>query len=412
MEIYHYNLGGDFLNKKETQGPLKGIVVLDLTNYLSGPLCTMMMADLGAEVIKIERFDKPKASGPFLKGERVYDLSVNRSKKSICLNLKSDEGRKVFYELSKKADVVVENFKPGTVKRMKVDYDTIKEYKENIIYASISGFGQTGPYSDRGALDMVIQGMSGLMSLTGPPDGKSYKAGTSASDIFSGLYTFGAISSALYYRAISGRGQYIDVAMLDCTFSCLENAVINTLVFGENPKKMGNMHPTSVPFQTFDAADGEIIITCSRDPAFYRLCKAMDREDMIEDERYSKAEARRKNRLLLEEEIEKFTKKYTLKELEEILNKFEVPNGVINKMLDIVADPQISDRGMIAEVIHPIAGKYKMAANPIKYSLTKADTYFSAPVLGEDTEEVLKTKLNYSDEKIKNIIEEQKRDMK
>ena len=228
-------------------GPLSGVTVVDLTQFLSGPLATMIMADLGADVIKVERPDRPKASGPFLNGERVYDLSVQRSKKSITLNLKAETDKKVLLELVKKADVLVENFKPGTMERMGLGYDIIAAANPRIIYMAVSGFGYTGPYRSRGALDMIVQGMSGLMSLTGEPDGPAMRCGTSASDVFTGLYAFGAISAALYDREKTGKGQFIDVAMLDATFSCLENAVINTCVFGTDPQRVGNSHPTSVP---------------------------------------------------------------------------------------------------------------------------------------------------------------------
>ena len=227
-------------------GPLSGVTVVDLTQFLSGPLATMIMADLGADVIKVERPDRPKASGPFLNGERVYDLSVQRSKKSITLNLKAETDKKVLLELVKKADVLVENFKPGTMERMGLGYDIIAAANPRIIYMAVSGFGYTGPYRSRGALDMIVQGMSGLMSLTGEPDGPAMRCGTSASDVFTGLYAFGAISAALYDREKTGKGQFIDVAMLDATFSCLENAVINTCVFGTDPQRVGNSHTTSV----------------------------------------------------------------------------------------------------------------------------------------------------------------------
>ena len=309
-------------------GPLSGLVVIDLTQFLSGPLATMILADLGADVIKIERPDRPKASGPFLNGERIYDLSVQRSKRSVTLNLKMEADKKILLELVKKADVLVENFKPGTMERMGLGYDVISKVNPRVIYMAISGFGYTGPYRERGALDMIIQGMSGLMSLTGDPDGPAMRCGTSASDVFTGLYAFGAMSAALYDREKTGKGQFVDVAMLDSTFSCLENAVINTCVFHKNPQRVGNSHPTSVPFGTFPTADdGEIIITCSRDAAFYNLCRALGREDMITDPRYSKAEDRRQHKAELTEEISKFTRARTLDECAAILEAHDVPNG-------------------------------------------------------------------------------------
>lgn len=389
------------------RGPLSGITVLDLTQFLSGPFCTMIMADLGADILKIERPDRPRASGPYLHGERIYDLSVNRSKKSMTLNLKSDAGKDIFKKLLISSDVVIENFKPGTMERMGLGYEELKKIKPNLIYAAISGFGYTGPYKNRGALDMVIQGMSGLMSLTGEPNSRPTRCGTSASDIFSGIYMFGAVASALYEREKTGKGQFIDVAMLDSTFSCLENAVINTCIFNKNPERVGNSHPTSVPFQTFQTSDGEIIITCSRDSAFYSLCRAMGRPDMIQDERFAKAEARRLNKELLEDEITRFTSTRTLDECEETLNQFGVPNGRINTLTMICKDPQIAARDMIVKVEHPVAGTYQMAGSPLKFSSLTEAHYEPAPTLGQHTREILSERLNMTDTEIEALLKEQ-----
>ena len=389
------------------RGPLSGITVLDLTQFLSGPFCTMIMADLGADILKIERPDRPRASGPYLHGERIYDLSVNRSKKSMTLNLKSDAGKDIFKKLLISSDVVVENFKPGTMERMGLGYEELKKIKPNLIYAAISGFGYTGPYNNRGALDLVIQGMSGLISLTGEPNGRPTRCGTSASDIFSGIYMFGAVASALYEREKTGKGQFIDVAMLDSTFSCLENAVINTCIFNKNPERVGNSHPTSVPFQTFQTSDGEIIITCSRDSAFYSLCRAMGRPDMIQDERFAKAEARRLNKELLEDEITRFTSTRTLDECEETLNQFGVPNGRINTLTMICKDPQIAARDMIVKVEHPVAGTYQMAGSPLKFSSLTEAHYEPAPTLGQHTREILSERLNMTDTEIEALLKEQ-----
>ena len=389
------------------RGPLSGITVLDLTQFLSGPFCTMIMADLGADILKIERPDRPRASGPYLHGERIYDLSVNRSKKSMTLNLKSDAGKDIFKKLLISSDVVIENFKPGTMERMGLGYEELKKIRPNLIYAAISGFGYTGPYKNRGALDMVIQGMSGLMSLTGEPNGRPTRCGTSASDIFSGIYMFGAVASALYEREKTGKGQFIDVAMLDSTFSCLENAVINTCIFNKNPERVGNSHPTSVPFQTFQTSDGEIIITCSRDSAFYSLCRAMGRPDMIQDERFAKAEARRLNKELLEDEITRFTSTRTLDECEETLNQFGVPNGRINTLTMLCKDPQIAARDMIVKVEHPVAGTYQMAGSPLKFSSLTEAHYEPAPTLGQHTREILSERLNMTDTEIEALLKEQ-----
>ena len=388
----------------EGYGPFSGITVLDLTQFLSGPMATMIMADLGADVIKIERPDRPKASGPFLNGERVYDLSIQRSKKSVTLNLKAEQDKQVFLRLVQKADVVVENFKPGTMERMGLGYDVISSVNPRVVFLAVSGFGYTGPYSSRGALDMVIQGISGLMSLTGEPDGPAMRCGTSASDVFTALYTFGAAAAALYDREKTGKGQFVDIAMLDSTFSCLENAVINTCVFGKNPQRVGNSHPTSVPFGTFPTLDGEIIITCSRDPAFYSLCRALGREDMIQDPRFSAAEGRRQHKAELTEEISRFTSARTMAECEDILNAHGVPNSRINTMMMICADPQIRARNMVVEVEHPVAGNYKMAGSPLKFSNYPDTAYAPAPTLGQHTVQVLQEYIGMPAEEISAML--------
>lgn len=230
---------------------------------------------------------------------------------------------------------------------------------------------------------------------------------TSISDVFSGLYGFGAVTTALYYREKTGVGQFIDIAMLDATFSCLENAVINTCVSGKNPPRVGNRHSTSVPFQTFKTSDGDIIITCSRDAAFYDLCRAMGREDMIEDERFSKAEARRLNIKQLEQEITAFTSARTIEECEQALMRHNVPHGRINTMLMVCSDPQIEAREMIAQVEHPIAGPYRMAANPVKFSATPKTHYAPAPMLGQHTRHYLCSLAGLSDEQIDDILKDQ-----
>lgn len=389
-------------------GPLSGITVVDLTQFLSGPMATMILADLGADVIKVERPDRPKASGPYLNGERIYDLYVQRSKKSITLNLKAEPDKKAFLELVKKADVLVENFKPGTMERMGLGYDVVSAVNPRIIFMAISGFGNTGPYRERGALDMIIQGLSGLMSLTGPPNAGATRCGTSVSDAFTGLYAFGAISTALYDRERTGEGQFIDLAMLDSTFSCLENAVIDTCVLGKSPPRVGNSHPSSVPFGTFPTSDGEVIITCSRDPAFYGLCRAMGREDLMRDPRYAKAESRRNHKQELHAEIAQFTMRHTIDECEALLSSNNVASGRINTLAMACSDPQIAARNMIVEVDHPVAGKYKMAGNPLNFSGYPNSTYEPAPLLGQHTHEVLSKYLGMSDAEIDEILEGQK----
>lgn len=387
---------------------LAGVVVLDLTQFLSGPFCTMLLSDLGAEVIKVERPDRPKASGPYLNGERTYDLSVNRGKKSITFNLKNEWDKSLFLKLVEKADVLVENFKPGTMDKMGLGYGVIKEINPSIIYASISGFGHTGPYANRGALDMVIQGISGFMSLTGEQNGRPIKAGPSISDLIAGIYTFGAITTALYYREHSKTGQFIDVAMLDCMFSCLENAVINYYATGQIPTRNGNRHQTISPFQSFQASDGEVIITASRDSAYAKLCKTINREDLITDPRFCTPEKRRQNTDELEKEITIFTSKHTVDEIETLLVIAGVPFGRINTVAQISNDPQIAARGMVEETVQSVAGPYKMAGNPLKFSETPPVANRPAPLLGEHTYEILCGMLEMTDQEIEDFLRAQK----
>ena len=379
-------------------GPLSGVTVIDLTQFLSGPFATMIMADMGADVIKVERPDRPKASGPYLNGERTYDLSIMRSKRSVTLNLKEELDKKVLLKMVEKADVIIENFKPGTMERMGLGYDVIKEVNPKIIYMAISGFGYTGPYKDRGALDMVIQGMSGLMSLTGDPKGGATRCGTSVSDIFTGIYSFGAVSAALYDREKTGKGQF--------------NAVINTCVLGKNPERVGNTHPVNAPFGTFPAKDGEIIITCSRNSAFENLCHAIHREDMLDDPRFNDPDARRLHREELTEELSKFTREHTIDENEAILAAGGVPYGRINTMQMICADPQIAARHMLVEVDHKVAGKYKMPGSPIKMATYPDTTYEPAPMLGENNREVFRDYAGMTDEEIDALLKEQEEFLK
>ena len=259
---------------------------------------------------------------------------------------------------------------------------------------------------------MVIQGMSGLMSLTGDPKGGATRCGTSVSDIFTGIYSFGAVSAALYDREKTGKGQCIDIAMLDSAFSCLENAVINTCVTGENPQRVGNTHPVNAPFGTFPAKDGEVIITCSRNSAFENLCHAIHREDMLEDPRFNDPDARRLHREELTEELSKFTREHTIDENEEILAAGGVPYGRINTMKMICADPQIAARHMLVEVDHKVAGKYKMPGSPIKMATYPDTTYEPAPMLGENNREVFRDYAGMTDEEIDALLKEQEEFLK
>lgn len=390
-----------------SNGALSGIKILDLTQFLSGPFCTMTLGDLGAEVIKIERPKPVPGSGPFLNGERIYDLSLNRSKKGITINLKSEKEKKMLLKMAEKADVLIENFRPGTMDKMGLGYEDMKKVNPRLVYVSISGYGHTGPYKEKGALDVVIQGMSGMMSLTGEANGRPTKVGPSVSDIIAGFYAGIATLAALRHRDQTGKGQFVDIAMLDASFSCLENAVANYFATGICPTRVGNRHQVNAPFQPYKTADGEIIITATRNPAFFDMCKALGREDLTTDERFNNPEVRRVNVDALEEEITKTTITMTMAEVEEKLEAVGVPTGRINTVAMIAEDPQIIARNMIVELDHPVAGKYKMPGSPIKMSDTPVNPTIPAPCLGQHNHEVFRELLDMSDEEIDTLLAEQ-----
>ncbi len=388
--------------------PLAGIVVLDFTQFLSGPFCTMQLSDLGAEVIKVERPDRALGAGPYVKGERTYDLSIMRGKKSITLNLKDPAELAMCLDLAKRVDIIVENFKPGTMARMGLGYEDIHKINPRIIYASISGFGQTGPYSKRGALDVVIQGMSGFMSITGERNGRPMKAGPSIADLVSGLYAFGAVQTALYNRERTGEGQHIDIGMMDCMYSCLDNAVVNYFATGNITQRNGTRHQINTPFQSYRAKDGDVIFAINRDPAYQRFCKALGREDLAVDERFIKAEDRRKYTDEMEVEIEKTTTQYTVDEIEEIMLKHDIPFGRINDIAQVSADPHILHRGMVVEAQHPHCGPYKMAGNPLHFSSIEVVANRPAPMLGQHNEEVFARFFGMDKTQVEEFLAQQK----
>ena len=270
-------------------GPLDGIKVLDLTRVLAGPYATMLLGDLGAEVIKIEQpgtGDESRNFGPFKNGFSLYFMSVNRGKQSVTLNLKTEHGQAIFKQLLEQTDILVENFRPGTMQKLGLDYDTLKVEHPSLIYAACSGFGQTGPYAQQGAYDMIIQGMGGIISITGEPDGPPVRVGTSISDITAALFTTIGVLSALHHRNRTGSGQFVDVAMLDSLVAVLENAVVRYFATGEAPKPLGARHPAITPFEAFASADGHVIIALGNDTLWAKFCEHVNRKELISDERF------------------------------------------------------------------------------------------------------------------------------
>ncbi len=383
---------------------LENIKVLDLTRVLAGPYCTMLLGDLGAEIIKVEIpevGDDSRAFGPFINGESAYFMSLNRNKRSITLNLKTEEGKEIFKDLVKQVDVLVENFKPGTMEKLGLDYEVLKNLNERLIYAASSGFGQTGPYSKRPAYDGVIQAMSGIMSITGHE--LPTRVGPSIGDITAGLFTTIGILTALNSRSITGQGQMVDVSMLDCQVAILENAISRYQTTGINPKPIGNRHSSIVPFEAFDTSDATLMIAVGNNNLWQKFCKAINLSKLISDERFSTNENRNINyddlMIILREKI----KEYTKKDLEEILIKAQVPCGPINNIKEVLEDKQVIHRDMIVDVDHIKAGKTSLPGIPIKLSETPASIKTSSPLLGQHTSEILKEYLNYSDKKIKEL---------
>ena len=373
-------------------GPLDGIKVLDLTRVLAGPYATMLLGDLGAEVIKIEQpgtGDESRNFGPFKNGFSLYFMSVNRGKQSVTLNLKTERGQAIFKQLLEQTDVLVENFRPGTMKKLGLDYDTLKVEHPSLIYAACSGFGQTGPYAQQGAYDMIIQGMGGIISITGEPDGPPVRVGTSISDITAALFTTIGVLSAMHHRNQTGKGQFVDVAMLDSLVAVLENAVVRYFATGEAPKPLGARHPAITPFEAFASADGHVIIALGNDTLWAKFCEHVDRQELISDARFQTNADRTENHSELFPILSEIMSQRKTDDWIDSLGGIGVPCGPINTMDKVVSHPQVQAREMITRIAHRITGEVEVPGVPIKLSKTPGNVDTPAPSLGEHTTEVL-----------------------
>lgn len=410
-------------NHQQRPGALSGLTVLDLSRILAGPTATQLLGDLGAEVIKIERpgkGDDTRAWGPpFLKDtegkdteESAYYLSSNRNKQSVAINLASEEGRELIRQLADSADILVENFKVGDLARYGLDYETLSQRNPRLIYCSISGFGQTGPYAPRAGYDFLIQGMGGIMSITGDPldhpqSTGPMKVGVGIADVMCGMYATVGILAALEARHKSGTGQQIDISLLDSQVAWLVNQGTSYLVSGETPVPLGNGHPTIVPYETFPASDKAFILAVGNDGQFSKFCSAAGVEHLSADERFAKNVDRVHNRDVLIPLLQDLTRQKSAAEWIELLEGAGVPCGPINTIPDVFADPQIQQRKMKVEMPHPTSGSgtVPLIGNPLKLSETPVQYNRPPPVRGADTNNVLASKLHLSDEEMAGLAE-------
>jgi CoA:oxalate CoA-transferase len=364
-------------------GPFAGLLVLDLTRVLAGPFCTMLLAELGARVIKIENpagGDDARHFEPFVDGRSAYFLSLNRGKESIALDLKAPADREVFLELVRRGDVLAENFRPGTLERLGLGYEQLREVNPRLIYAAVSGFGHTGPWSGRPAYDVIVQALGGLMSLTGPPGGPATKAGTSVGDITGGLFAAIGIAGALYHRERTGRGLKVDVSMLDGQIAILESAVVRYALTGEAPRPLGNRHPSIAPFEAYAAADRPLVIAAGNDALFGKLCRALGRPDLADDPRFRTNPDRMRHVEALKEALDGVLGQAPAAHWLGVLETAGVPCAPVNTVADAVEHPQVQARNMIVS-----AGGLRMAGNPVKLSeFADPPTRRPAPELDAD----------------------------
>ena len=373
---------------------LENICVIDLTRVLAGPYCTMMLGDLGADIIKIEvpgRGDDTRHWGPpFTKGgESAYYLSANRNKRSLTLNLKSEQGLEILKKLIAKGDVLVDNFKVGTLSRWGLDYDTLQQIRPGLIYCTVTGYGYTGPYRYRPGYDLIVQATGGFMSITGPENGDPSRAGVAIADISTGMFAANAILAALYSRERTGDGQRIDMSLLDCQVALLSYAATNYFVSGSITERLGNAHPNIVPYQSFKARDIHFVLAIGNDKQWETFCKVVNRNELINDDKFSTNAARVTNRKLLVGKLNRLFTTQNAKYWVDIFDEVGLASGPINEMDKVFENEQVKSREMYIELPHPIDNKVSILNSPIKIPTAPATIHKAPPTLGEHTEEIL-----------------------
>src|SRR5690242_2520412 len=375
-------------------GPLSGITIVDLSRILAGPYCTLLLAELGARVIKVEApktGDDARQYGPFKGGKSTYFASVNRGKESIVLDLKAPGDREIFEHLLDRGDALVENFRPGTMEKLGYGWDTLHQRYPKLIYAAASGFGHTGPYSHYPSYDMVVQGLGGIMSITGTPGGELVRVGTSVGDLAGGLYTAIALNAALLHRERTGEATKVDVALFDCQLALLENAVMRYTTTGEIPGPLGARHPSITPFEAFATSDGHLIIAAGNDGLYVKLTDALGRPDLAENPLFKTNPLRNQHQAALKSEIESVLQGESTEQWIALLEKAGIPCGPVNNVAQALAHPQTEARNMLVEVDDPVTGPLKLAGNPMKLSaFDDPSTRAPAPDLDADRAKILK----------------------